>query len=143
MNETGRALGVPEGNIRMYFSRNTQKPFLLLRRPVNIYCKRKNSLLTPRKKELASKNVKEQRVDGSFFINHKLMKLRCTLMGFERNYQISNPSKQIFINNFKLLTQKFKPCLNRSFYTQTNNLITYSNFNKQISTARPSFIFFL
>jgi hypothetical protein len=66
-------------------------------------------------------SVKEQRVDGSCFINHKLMKLRCTLMGFERNYQISNPSKQIFINNFKLHTKM--PCLKRSFYTQTKHLI--------------------
>jgi len=37
--------------------------------------------------------VKEQRVDGNrcFTIRH----LRCTLMGFERNYQIKIPSKQI------------------------------------------------
>ena len=27
MNETGRALGVPSGSIRMYFSRNTLKPY--------------------------------------------------------------------------------------------------------------------
>ena len=27
MNETARALGVPSGSIRMYFSRNTQKPY--------------------------------------------------------------------------------------------------------------------
>jgi hypothetical protein len=41
-------------------------------------------------------SVKEQRVDGSCFINNtKLMKLRCTLMGFERNYPIKNPSKQL------------------------------------------------
>ena len=37
--------------------------------------------------------VKEQRVDGSYFDNKS--KLRCTLMGFERNYQIKFPSKQI------------------------------------------------
>ena len=49
-------------------------------------------------------------------------------MGFERNYQISNPSKQIFINKFKLLTKM--PSLNRSFYTQTSNLINFSDFNK-------------
>lgn len=52
-------------------------------------------------------------------------------MGFERYCQISNPSKQNFKKNFKLLT----PCLNRSFYSQTKNLITYSNLNsQQIST---------
>jgi len=40
--------------------------------------------------------VKEQRVDGSYFIGkttHK--KLRCTLMGFERNYQVKILSNQI------------------------------------------------
>jgi hypothetical protein len=39
--------------------------------------------------------VKEQRVDGSYS-NYK-SELRYTLMGFERNYQISNPSNQFFI----------------------------------------------
>jgi hypothetical protein len=38
--------------------------------------------------------VKEQRVDGSYFINHKLMKLRCTLKGGESRYQIKILSKQ-------------------------------------------------
>lgn len=38
-------------------------------------------------------SVKEQRVDGSYF--DYISKLRCTLMGFERNYQIKNPSKQL------------------------------------------------
>jgi LAGLIDADG endonuclease len=37
--------------------------------------------------------VKEQRVDGSWC--KKPMHLRCTLMGFERNYQIKIPSKQL------------------------------------------------
>jgi len=37
--------------------------------------------------------VKEQRVDGSYFgISPKL---RCTLMGFERNYLVKIPSKQL------------------------------------------------
>ena len=43
-------------------------------------------------------SVKEQRVDGSWSIliaKSKLMLLRCTLMGFERNYQIKIPSKQL------------------------------------------------
>jgi len=43
--------------------------------------------------------VKEQRVDGSWYINpvrtnKKLMCLRCTLMGFERGYQIKVLSNQ-------------------------------------------------
>jgi len=37
--------------------------------------------------------VKEQRVDGSY-IGRKLPVLRCTLMGFERNYQVIILSKQ-------------------------------------------------
>ena len=39
------------------------------------------------------KSVKEQRVDGSWC--KKPLHLRCTLMGFERNYQIKIPSKQL------------------------------------------------
>jgi hypothetical protein len=39
--------------------------------------------------------VKEQRVNGSCFINKNLMKLRCTLMGNERSYQVKIPSNQI------------------------------------------------
>jgi len=46
--------------------------------------------------------VKEQRVDGSCFINKNknLMKLRYTLMGFEKNYQIKIPSKQLNNRSF-------------------------------------------
>ena len=43
--------------------------------------------------------VKEQRVDGSWFLLKRARSLRCTLMGFERNTQIKNPSNQI--NNSK------------------------------------------
>jgi len=45
--------------------------------------------------------VKEQRVDGSwsnYFLSNSL--LRCTLMGFERNYQIKVLSKQLNKTNF-------------------------------------------
>jgi len=46
-------------------------------------------------------SVKEQRVDGSWRIApYKAMRLRYTLMGFERNTQINNPSKQLNIQNF-------------------------------------------
>ena len=46
--------------------------------------------------------VKEQRVDGSYCIKAKsnLMQLRCTLMGFERNYQVKVLSKQLNKTNF-------------------------------------------
>ena len=47
--------------------------------------------------------VKEQRVDGSYCINSAqrlqsnlgARQLRCTLMGFERNYQFKIPSNQL------------------------------------------------
>ncbi len=38
--------------------------------------------------------VKEQRVDGSWQVGGASC-LRCTLMGFERNYQVKIPFKQI------------------------------------------------
>jgi LAGLIDADG endonuclease/NADH-Ubiquinone oxidoreductase (complex I), chain 5 N-terminus len=45
-------------------------------------------------------SVKEQRVDGSYFIKLYLIKLRYTLMGFERNYQIKIPSNQLIFKNY-------------------------------------------
>jgi hypothetical protein len=39
--------------------------------------------------------VKEQRVDGSWFLVKKAKNLRCTLMGFQRNYQIKIHSLQL------------------------------------------------
>jgi hypothetical protein len=45
------------------------------------------------KSALVSSTVKEQRVDGNYFGYNP--KLRCTLMGFERYYQIKIPSKQL------------------------------------------------
>ena len=59
-------------------------------------------------------SVKEQRVDGSWFIKCDLMNLRCTLQGFERNRDIKlgfnmqqgwsssikNPSKQFDLKKF-------------------------------------------
>jgi hypothetical protein len=50
-------------------------------------------------KSLLIKSVKEQRVDGSYFINKNLMILRCTLTGFERNSQTNISSKQFVIQN--------------------------------------------
>ncbi len=44
---------------------------------------------------IESVTVKEQRVDGSWRI-HSRIRLRCTLTGFERNYQVRIPSNQIF-----------------------------------------------
>ena len=57
-------------------------------------------------------SVKEQRVDGSWC--NKLKHLRCTLMGFERNYRIKIPSKQL-ITNFSTFNSPTK--LNPWFIT--------------------------
>lgn len=46
------------------------------------------------KSEFILNSVKEQRADDSWCIKLKLMHLRYALMGFERNYQINNPSNQ-------------------------------------------------
>nr|YP_010835439.1 hypothetical protein QLP32_mgp06 [Perenniporia fraxinea]WFS78672.1 hypothetical protein [Perenniporia fraxinea] len=55
----------------------------------------------------AHKAVKEQRVDGSWFLARKARSLRCTLMGFERNYQVKIPSKNIHNNKkFSTLTSE-------------------------------------
>jgi hypothetical protein len=53
------------------------------------------------KSVLLNSIVKEQRVDGSwrnYFLRNSL--LRCTLMDFERNYQIKVLSKQLNKENF-------------------------------------------
>ena len=49
----------------------------------------KSEILSPQPKIIS---VKEQRVDGSYFGYSP--KLRCTLMGFERNNQFKIPSNQ-------------------------------------------------
>ena len=61
------------------------------------------------KSVILTKTVKEQRVDGSWGNNYnkKLLSLRCTLMGFERNYQVKNLSKQFFIYKYNYSTFNF------------------------------------
>jgi len=62
------------------------------------------------------KPVKEQRVDGSWFLASQAKNLRCTLMGFERSYQIKIHSKQLnFKRNITTLVQNHK--LNPWFVT--------------------------
>ena len=59
-------------------------------------------------KSVFNNTVKEQRVDGSWC--NKPLHLRCTLMDFERNYQIKIPSKQLNknIKNFSSLVTNYK-----------------------------------
>jgi hypothetical protein len=58
------------------------------------------------KSDFLTKSVKEQRVDGSWCI--KQMHFRYTLMGFERNYQIKIPSKQLNKLSFSTLSVEEK-----------------------------------
>jgi hypothetical protein len=61
----------------------------------------KSEILCPHKMNIS---VKEQRVDGSYFgVNPKL---RCTLTGFERNYQVKIPSKQLNNRPFSTLNSE-------------------------------------
>ena len=48
-------------------------------------------------------SVKEQRVDGSYCIKTTNLQLRCTLMDFERYYQVKIPSKQLNNRSFSTL----------------------------------------
>ena len=82
------------------------------------------------KSEMNISSVKEQRVDGSYLFEQN--KLRCTLMGFERNYQISNPFNQINMLTFRI--QVKKPCLSRKIYTQSNKLNIVSKYETKISS---------
>jgi LAGLIDADG endonuclease len=78
-----------------------------------------------------NKSVKEQRVDGSCFINNKkLMKLRCTLMGFEINYQTKIPSKQFVIQTKNFSTNSLKFCQNLvQVYTPSINSVSNNDVN--------------
>jgi hypothetical protein len=57
-------------------------------------------------------------------------------MGFERNYQISIPSNQIFIHT--LSVQAKSPRLNRCFYTHSKKLFLASKYDTQISSPLPT-----
>jgi hypothetical protein len=69
-------------------------------------------------------SVKEKRVDGS--CSGISPRLRCTLMGFERYYQISIPSNQIILRQVK------SPRLKRCFHTHSNRLFLAYNYETHI-----------
>src|SRR5215469_15619827 len=61
------------------------------------------------KSGLEHKSVKEQRVDGSWFLKKlavPIRNLRFTLMGFERNYQFKIPSKQLNMLSYSTVSIK-------------------------------------
>lgn len=72
----------------------------------------KSEIQNPQPKGIS---VKEQRVDGSYFGFYP--KLRCTLMGFERNYQLKIPSNQFNKNLFSTLNTKSEAEINPWFLT--------------------------
>jgi len=72
--------------------------------------------------------VKEQRVDGSWLLDKiadPKRSLRCTLMGFERNYQVKIPTNQL---------------LNRLYSTLSNNQALNPWFITGYSDGESSFI---
>ena len=69
-----------------------------------------------------SNTVKEQRVDGSWFLNKQaslniFRNLRCTLMDFESRYQIKILSKQLNKHYFSTLTNNINNNINPWFLT--------------------------
>ena len=76
------------------------------------------------KSVLVSSTVKEQRVDGSWFIKHKLINLRYTLTGCESSYQIKIPSKQLK-NQRTFSTVNIQPKLNPWFVTGLSDFYSY------------------
>ena len=74
------------------------------------------------KSDFITKSVKEQRVDGSWCINFVSMHLRYTLMGFERNYRIKIPSKQLNISSFSTLSLSQKDKQNLSITSSAHVL---------------------
>jgi hypothetical protein len=87
--------------------------------------------------------VKEQRVDGSLCLINK--HIRCTLMGFERNYQIKIPSNQIrtFICYCKTNNSWLESNISLKKISEVNNFIR-NKLNKWFITgfsdAESSFI---
>ncbi len=82
--------------------------------------------------------VKEQRVDGSQHISltkFKIMCLRCTLMGFERNYQAKNLSKQI------LQIRQLSSSRSLAIFSHTLTLQSPdANLPKLFSSLKPWFV---
>jgi hypothetical protein len=65
------------------------------------------NLMGYRGSKSANNSVKEQRVDGSYLFTKN--RLRCTLMGFERSYQVKILSKQLNNNFSTLIHSKINP----------------------------------
>jgi hypothetical protein len=90
-------------------------------------------------KSVFNNTVKEQRVDGNWC--KKPLHLRCTLMDCESSYQISIPSKQIFIHTTSnSQIQVNSPLLNRYFHTNSKKIFiaSPSKYQNQINSLTKS-----
>nr|ACV41166.1 ribosomal protein 3/homing endonuclease-like fusion protein [Grosmannia laricis] len=80
--------------------------------------------------------VKEQRVKGSYCING--IQLRCTLVGFERNYQVKIPSNQIinksirYFSNSAPVTPLIDPWFITGFADAESSFVVSIKRNKKI-----------
>jgi Proton-conducting membrane transporter/LAGLIDADG endonuclease len=89
------------------------------------------------KSVLVASTVKEQRVDGSYYGSVSTPRLRCTLTGCERSYQIKIPSKQLK-NKRAFSTVNIQPKLNPWFVTGLSDLLLLrSDF--YLRPLRPGF----
>jgi hypothetical protein len=90
----------------------------------------KSEILSPQPKRIS---VKEQRVDGSYF-GYYYPKLRCTLMGFERNYPFKIPSNQFNKNRILFSTNiRYESEINPWFLTgfaDAESFFYYKNTTK-------------
>ena len=77
------------------------------------------------KSEFKVNSVKEQRADGSWYIKPSLIYLRCALTGFERNYQINNPSNQYNKLPFSTKNNKFKN-QSKFWFTSKFNILSFN-----------------
>jgi LAGLIDADG endonuclease len=94
------------------------------------------------KSSFDKKFVKEQRVDGSWSIKAitKKMLLRCTLMGFERNYQVKILSKQLNQSFYSTISKsRLFPIQEDVFRTSENDIKWNPYFISGFADAEASF----
>jgi len=82
---------------------------------------------------IKGKGVKEQRVDGSYF--GLIPKLRCTLTGFERSYQVKIPSKQLFLRYYSTDEKPLNPNFVTGF-TDAEGCFTISIYSENKATTK-------
>ena len=104
--------------------------------------KMNENLMGYRGSKSANNSVKEQRVDGSYLF--KKNRLRCTLMGFERSYQVKILSKQLNNNFSTLIHSKINPWFVTGFTDAEGSFSISISIDKRIKgrlgwAVKPSF----